>query len=301
MRLVTRGDLDGLVSAVLLTTMENIGSIELIHPQDITDSKFDIMPSDVMANLPYHPNCALWFDHHELTESNLKPPPNYKGKHALEPSVARVIYDYYSSGKLKKYDFLVAETDRFDSADLSVVDIVNPKGVILLGFTIDPRTGLGRFKDYFLKLVDWLKELEVEDVLEQAEVADRVDIYKSNNLAFERVLKANSRADGNVIVTDFRDLDKIPIGNRFLVYSIFPQCNVSVRVQWGPKKEFVAVTIGRSIFNKTCHINAGHLCSDYGGGGHKGAGGCVLDPQVADRQLAGIIRLLKENKLPSRR
>jgi nanoRNase/pAp phosphatase (c-di-AMP/oligoRNAs hydrolase) len=301
MRLVTRGDLDGLTAAVLITTMEDVDSIELIHPQDITDNKFEIRPDDIMANLPYHPNCALWFDHHELTESNLKPPPDYRGSHSIEPSVARVIYNYYSSEKLKKFEFLVAETDRFDSADLSIIDVAAPRGVILLGFTIDPRTGLGRFKDFFIKLVKWLKEHEIDGVLALPEVAERVEQYKSNNTAFQKALKKNSRADRNVIVTDFRNMDKIPIGNRFLVYSIFPQCNVSVRLQWGPKKEFLAVTIGRSIFNKTCNTHVGHLCSEFGGGGHKGAGGCVLDPRVADRQLEEIISHLKGNAPRSRR
>ena len=296
MRLVTRGDLDGLTSAVLLSTMENIDSIELIHPQDITDSKFEITSNDVMANLPYHPSCAMWFDHHELTESNLRPPADVKGKHAIEPSVARVIYEYYSSDKLKKFDSLVSETDRFDSADLSVFDVSRPEGVIMLGFTVDPRTGFGSFKDYFLKLVEWLKEFEIEDVLEKSDVKERIDLYKSNNLEFSNALKENSRADGNVIVTDFRNLEKIPIGNRFLIYTIFPECNVSVRLQWGPKKEFVATTIGRSIFNKTCSVNIGQLCSDYGGGGHKGAGACVLDSDIADKHVPEIVEILNGSK-----
>jgi nanoRNase/pAp phosphatase (c-di-AMP/oligoRNAs hydrolase) len=296
MRLVTRGDLDGLTSAVLLSTMEDIDSIELIHPQDITDGKFEITSNDVMANLPYHPDSAVWFDHHELTESNLKPPADFNGMHAIEPSVARVIYEYYSSDKLKQFDSLVSETDRFDSADLTVFDVSRPHGVIMLGFTVDPRTGLGSFKDYFLKLVEWLKELEIDEVMEKPEVKERVDLYKANNLDFSNALKENSRTVGNVIITDFRKLEKMPIGNRFLIYTIFPECNVSVRLQWGPKKEFVATTIGRSIFNKTCSVNIGQLCSDYGGGGHKGAGACVLDANVADRQVAEIVEILNGSK-----
>jgi oligoribonuclease NrnB/cAMP/cGMP phosphodiesterase (DHH superfamily) len=293
MRLVTRGDLDGLVSAVLLTTMEDISSIELIHPQDITDNKFEIKQDDVMANLPYNPNCALWFDHHELTESNLKPPPDFKGSHAIERSVARVIYNYYSSEKLKKFEFLVSETDCFDSANLTIMDVISPEGVILLGFTIDPRTGLIRYRNFFIKLVGWLRELEIKEVMKLPEVVERAEQYEANNIAFSAALEKYSRADGNVIITDFRNLDEMPIGNRFLIYTVFPQCNVSVRLQWGPKKEFVAVTIGHSIFNRTCSTNIGHLCSDFGGGGHKGAGGCVLKPDTADEQIKEIIKRLR--------
>ncbi|MDA8433596.1 MAG: exopolyphosphatase, partial [Nitrospiraceae bacterium] len=153
MRLVTRGDLDGVTSAVLLSEMEKVDSIELIHPQDITNKRFEITGSDIMANLPYHPNCGMWFDHHELTESNEKPPASYKGRHAIAPSVARVIYEYYGPEKLGKYGQLVKETDRLDSAQLNIDDVTDPQGVILLGFTIDGRTGIGSFKGYFNNLV----------------------------------------------------------------------------------------------------------------------------------------------------
>jgi len=230
MRLVTRGDLDGLTSTVLITMMEDVDAIELIHPQDITDNKFDIQENDIIANLPYHPNCAIWFDHHQLTENNEEPPENYKGKHAIEPSVARVIYDYYSSDKLKKYEKLVSETDRFDSAQLSMEDVTDPKGEILLGFTIDGRTGIGKFKDYFMNLVDWLKEMTVDEVLQRPEVAERINLMKKSNAAFLEILKENSVMDGNVVITDLRSVDKVPVGNRFLVYTLFPEANVSVRL-----------------------------------------------------------------------
>jgi nanoRNase/pAp phosphatase (c-di-AMP/oligoRNAs hydrolase) len=294
MRLVTRGDLDGLTSAVLITSMEDVDSIELIHPQDITDKKFEIKENDIMANLPYHPNCAIWFDHHQLTESNEEPPENYRGKHAIEPSVARVIYDYYSSDKLRKFEKLVAETDRFDSAQLSMQDVTDPQGEILLGFTIDGRTGIGKFKDYFMSLVDRLKEMPVEDVLKQPEVAERVKLMREGNTAFLEVIRENSVMDGNVVITDLRSVDTVPIGNRFLVYTIFPEANVSVRLQWGPNKEFVATTIGHSIFNRTCKANCGEICSSFGGGGHKGAGATPLQSDAADRQIAEIVQMLKD-------
>lgn len=295
MRLVTRGDLDGVTAAVLITTMEKIYSIELIHPQDITDKKFAITGNDILANLPYHPYCAMWFDHHELTESNEKPPENFRGKHAIAPSVSMVIYDYYSSDKLKKFEYLAAETDRFDSAQLAMEDITDPKGVILLGFTIDSRSGIGRFNKYFVDLVTWLKTIPVEMVLLQPAVMERVKLLKENNSAFLNILKENSRQDGNVVITDLRSLNKVPIGNRFLIYTLFPDTNVSVRVQWGPEKKFAAVTLGHNIFNRTSLSNCGQICSDFGGGGHKGAGACPLKPEKADAQIAEIIQRLKKS------
>ena len=293
MRLVTRGDLDGLTSAVLISTMEEIDSVELIHPQDITDKKFTITGRDIMANLPYHPDCAIWFDHHELTKSNEQPPASFKGKHAMEPSVARVIYNYYSSDKLKKFEHLVNETDRFDSANLTIEDVTDPRDVILLGFTIDSRSGMGSFKEYFIDLVAKLKTMSVEEILKQPEVSKRVNLLRENNAAFLELLRENSRQADDVVVTDFRGLDRLPVGNRFLVYTLFPETKTSVRLQWGPDKKFVAVTLGHNIFNKTSKANCGQICSDFGGGGHKGAAACPLEPDQVDQQVAEIIERLK--------
>ncbi len=294
MRLVTRGNLDGLVSTVLISTMEDIESVELAHPQDIEANKIEISQNDILANLPYHPDCGMWFDHHPMREGDRKPPGGFHGKYEIAPSVARVIFRYYDSDALKKYEYLLNDTDRFDGARLELDDITDPQGIILLGFTIDPRTSIGAFKDYFFHLAQWLKDLPVEEVLKKPEVEERIKLIKESNESFARVLKENSRLDGNVIITDFRDLDTIPVGNRFLIYSLYPGANVSVRLQWGPEKKFVAASLGHSIFNRTCKTNCGDVCNNYGGGGHKGAGSCPLDIDKADRQIEEIVALLKD-------
>jgi nanoRNase/pAp phosphatase (c-di-AMP/oligoRNAs hydrolase) len=201
---------------------------------------------------------------------------------------------YYSSDKLKKFEKLVSETDRFDSAQLSMEDVTDPKGEILLGFTIDGRTGIGKFKDYFMNLVDWLKEMTVDEVLQQPEVAERIELMKKSNAAFLEILKENSVMDGNVVVTDFRSVEKVPVGNRFLVYTLFPEANVSVRLQWGPNREFVATTLGHSIFNRTSKANCGEICGKFGGGGHKGAGAVPLKSDSADQKVAEIVGILKD-------
>lgn len=294
MRLVTRGDLDGVTAAVLITTMEQIDSIELIHPQDITNKLVKITGDDVIANLPYHPACGMWFDHHELTQSNEQPPEVFKGKHSIAPSVARVVYSYYNSEKLERFAHLVAETDRFDAAKLTQKDVLDPEGVILLGYTIDSRSGIGGFKEYFAKLVEWLKAMPVEDVLKQPDVVRRVELLRDHNRACLDAFKEHSRQDGNVVLTDFRVLERPPVGNRFLVYTLFPSCNVSVRLQWGPEKKFVAVTLGHNIFNRTSNANCGQICGDFGGGGHRGAAACVVPAAEVDRTVAEIVRRLKE-------
>lgn len=294
MRLVTRGDLDGLVAATLITTMEPVEDVVLVHPQEITDNKFEAGKDDILSNLPYHPACAMWFDHHELTESNKRPPELFRGKHALMPSVARVVFEHYRSEKLSRYEPLVVETDRFDSAQLSLRDISDPQGVILLGFAIDPRTGFGLETELFVKLMELLKTADAEQALKLPPIAQRVAAYRENDVIAAQAFRDNSRLDGNVIVTDFRNLAKPPVGNRFLVYLLYPQANVSIRVQWGPRKETVAVTLGHSIINRTCEIHIGRLCSDFGGGGHRGAGACTLTLKEADRSISDIVRTLKE-------
>jgi oligoribonuclease NrnB/cAMP/cGMP phosphodiesterase (DHH superfamily) len=274
--------------------MEKIDDIELIHPQDITDNKFEVKSNDILVNLPYHPQCAMWFDHHEFTKGSEHTSDTFKGRHKVAPSVARVIYEYYDSDRLEPFEYLVKETDRFDSAQLTFQDVLNPKGIILIGFTIDARTGIGKFKEYFVLLVNWLKSLPIEEVLSQSLVKKRVQLLKENNEKFLKILNENSRQEGNVVITDFRSLDKVPIGNRFLVYTLFPTSNISIRLQWGPGKKFVAVTLGHNIFNKTSRTNCGQICSEFGGGGHKGAAACPLNAKTANKQIKEIIERIKE-------
>jgi hypothetical protein len=295
LRLVTRGDLDGLTCAVLITSVEDIDEIALIHPQDITDKRFGVTEDDILANLPYHPACGKWFDHHMLTDSNEKPPVQFEGGYALAPSAARVVYDHYAPKhpELAKYDKLLAETDRLDAAQLTMDDVLNPQDYILIGYTLDPRTGLGDFQRYFKKLVDDFKARPIGEIMELPEVQDRVARIRDMDNAFREATQRCSRLDGTVVFTDFRSVSPIPVGNRFIVYTLFPESNVSVRVHWGPSRQHVACAVGHSIFNRTCKVAVGELMSKYKGGGHKGAGTCLLPAATADRDIQDIITALK--------
>lgn len=292
MRLVTRGDLDGLTAAVLISEMEQIDDILFTHPQDLTEQKIPITANDILANLPYHPGCALWFDHHAHT---VKPEGDFKGAYAIAPSVARVIYDYYASPQLRRFAELVRDTDRFDSADLTRDDVLDPQGVILLGFLIDPRTGLkGDFQDFFLSLVERVRTRGVPSLLRDHDIRDRAELLRRDDQEFREFLLAHSSVHGKLVVTDCRQAVNPPAGNRFLVYTTFPQCNVSLRIQWGPQQKFVALNIGHSIFDRSCQIDVGELCRNYGGGGHRGAGGCVLRVATAELGIKVIIRKLAQ-------
>lgn len=300
MRLVTRGDLDGLTSAVIITMMEQIDDILLLHPQDITDKVVEISSNDILANVPYHPNAGIWFDHHLLTASNEQPPKDFKGKHALAPSAARLVYQYYlerhpNDERLLRLARLVDETDRLDAAQLTPDDVNNPKDYILLGYTIDSRTGLGYFEGYFNKLAEWLKTKSIEEVLQQPEVKDRIDKILTEQADFTRLLKRSSFQLNNVVVTDLREIERLPAGNRFIIYTLFPDSNVSLRVHWGPRHHSVIAAVGHSIFNRTCQTSVGELMSKYGGGGHRGAGTCVLPLEKAADAIDEILFELQAN------
>jgi hypothetical protein len=297
MRLVTRGDLDGLTCAVIITSSEEIDEILLVHPQDVTDKRLAITEDDILANLPYQSGCGKWFDHHLLTESNERPPEKFEGRYGLSPSAARVVYEYYvtRNPRIQNYERLLAETDRLDSAQLNLDDVLDPKDHILLGYTLDPRTGLGAYQDYFLRLVNWVKTRPIEEILALPEVQRRVARIKEQDAEFRQATVANSRLEGNVVFTDFREVSPIPVGNRFIVYTLFPRANISLRVHWGPSREHVAAAVGHSIFNRTSRTNVGMLMSTYGGGGHKGAGTCLLPAATAEARIAEMIATMRKD------
>jgi nanoRNase/pAp phosphatase (c-di-AMP/oligoRNAs hydrolase) len=295
MRVLTRGDLDGLTSAVLISVVEKVTEVRFAHPKDVQDGKVPCDAEDVVVNLPYVKGCGLWFDHHVSEKGKLENIGAFKGAFEVAPSAARVVANYYKSPEFKKYEELLAATDKLDAAQLSEEDVMDPKGWILLGYTIDPRTGLGpEFQKYFRWLVEYVKEVPIAKILKHPEVKKRADRVIKETAAYKKLIKANSKLDGNVILTDLRTVKDAPAGNRFLVYTLYPKGNVEVRVFRGKGGETCNVAIGHSIFNRTCKVSAGDLCASYGGGGHFGAGTCQLRLETAEAQIKEIIGKLKK-------
>jgi hypothetical protein len=236
----------------------------------------------------------MWFDHHMHTATPAAPPPDFAGAFGPAPSAARLVYEYYGGeAAMPGYAELVSETDRLDSADLTPADVIDPQRWIKLGFTIDGRTGLGAFESYFLLLLDMLvRQMPVEEVLDHPEVARRCRVMADSDAEFQEALRLHSRMDGNVVVTDFRGLDRTPVGNRFLVYAMFPRANVSLRLHWGPNREYPMLVLGHSIFNRTCRTNVGELAARYGGGGHRGAASIPLMDEP-EQQIRLVLAELK--------
>ncbi|MGK7345552.1 MAG: exopolyphosphatase [Candidatus Nitrospinota bacterium M3_3B_026] len=293
MRIVTRRDFDGLVCSVLVTEAEDVSRIRFAHPKVIQDRMIEITSEDILLNLPYHPDCGMWFDHHVSEREHGAREDQFKGRFGLAPSCARLIYEYYSlPGWKEKYADLIDATDRIDSAQLTLSDILMPQGWLRLANTVDPRTGFESSEKYFLDLIEWIKQYPLEKIFELDEVRGRLREFFKEHKQFEEALKKHSWQEGAVIVTDFRPLDPAPVGSRFLVYALYPTANVSVRVFNAADQPVVTIAVGRSIINRTCEVDIGNLMSEYGGGGHVGAGTCRVSPGEADDTLNDIVMRL---------
>ena len=292
MRLVTRGDLDGLTCAVLISHYEQIDSVLLTHPQELAEGEVEITSGDIVANLPYRPGCAMWFDHHMHT-TVIAPTFDFEGSFGQAPSAARLVWQYYGCDQtMPHYEELVRETDRLDSADLTLDDILDPQGYIQLGFTLDSRSGLGPLDQYFERVLDLLlQQTPIEAILADPEVDQRCRRLETDDVELHKALQSHSRIEENVVFSDFRSLDPVPVGNRFLVFALFPQINVAARAQKRLDGRTM-LTLGHSIINRTCTTNVGELAARYGGGGHPGAGSIPLT-EDSDQQIELILAELK--------
>lgn len=305
MRLVTRSDFDGLGCAAVLKEAGVIDrDIRFVHPKDVQDGIVEVNENDILANIPYVEGCGMWFDHHSSEDERLKIK-EFKGKSDSNArSAARVIYDYY--GGFDKFqnshlDDLVNAVDKADSASFTREEILDPKGWVLISFVMDPRTGLGRYKDYRISnyalmedMIDYCRHKTAEEILEIPDVKERTVRYFEQNEKFKEMLLQNSRVEGNVVVLDLRNQDEIYTGNRFLLYSLFPEQNVSLQVIWGLKKQNVVITCGYSILKKDATADIGSLMLKYGGGGHKRVGTCQIPVDQAESVLNEIIKELNK-------
>ncbi len=302
-RLVTRSDFDGLACAMMLKELGMIEDIKFVHPKDVQDGKVELTREDITTNLPYDPRVGLAFDHHESEIDRLKATET-GGRLIIDPkakSAARVVYEYLGGKeKLPRIsDELMTAVDKGDSADFTLDEILDPKGWVLLHYLMDARTGLGRFRDFrisnydlMMELIDYCLEHGIDEILALPDVKERVDLYNEQAQLFKDQLRRIAKLEGKVVVLDLRDEEVIHAGNRFMIYALYPEAEISVHVAWGFKKQNTAVMIGKSIVNKASNADIGELCLRYGGGGHRNAGTCQLDNDKVDAQLPEIIAAL---------
>jgi nanoRNase/pAp phosphatase (c-di-AMP/oligoRNAs hydrolase) len=297
-RLVTRSDFDGLVCAALLKEVEMLDEIKFVHPKDVQDGLVDIGPGDITTNLPYAPGAHLAFDHHESEMLRLASSPE---NHVITPgalSAARVVYEYFGGSDrfTRVPETLMAAVDKADSASFSLDEIKRPTGWILLSFLMDPRTGLGRFRDFrvsnyelMMMLVDACLERSVDEILAMPDVVERVVLYREHAAAAEAQLLARSSVHENAVVLDLREEEVIHPTNRFMIYALHPESNLSIHVLWGLKQQNTVFAMGKSITNRSSRTDIGALMLSYGGGGHEAAGTCQVANAAAEQVLGELL------------
>jgi nanoRNase/pAp phosphatase (c-di-AMP/oligoRNAs hydrolase) len=296
-RLVTRSDFDGLVCAVLLRKLGILEEIKFVHPKDMQDGKVAVSHRDITTNLPYVPGVHLAFDHHSSETQRVGQHDNHIiDPHA--PSAARVVWKYYG-GKEKFADIpddMMEAVDKADAAQFSRDEILDPTDWVLLNFIMDARTGLGRFRqfrisnyDLMMRLIDACLKHSVKEILELPDVKERVEMYFEHKERFIDQIKRCSTVHKNLVVLDLRGEETIWVGNRFMIYALFPECNISIHEMWGLKKQNTVFATGKSILDRSSKTNVGALMLEYGGGGHDAAGTCQVENDKAEEVLAQIV------------
>jgi len=294
MRIVTRPDFDGVVCAALLYETEDITEpVKWVEPSDIQKGMIEIRTGDIIANLPYNEKCSLWFDHHYTNTINK----SFNGVFKIAPSAAGIVFGYYQNKLKQDYSELIKETDKIDSADLSMDEVLHPENYpyILLSMTISGRNKAD--EAYWNRVVDLIRRFEIGGIINDQGVKERCRTVNSNNKKYKELLKKYTQIKNHVSITDFRSLNETPDGNRFLAYSLFPESVVNVKIRYDDKeRQMIALSIGHSIFNKNCNVNVGLLLSRFEGGGHHGAAACRFHVSKADDYIRKIIEVLLKNE-----
>lgn len=304
MRLITRSDFDGLACAVFLKEAGIIDCWKFAHPKDLQDGLIEVTKDDVLANVPFVEGCGLWFDHHssEIERNAFKG--KYEGLSKPCDSAAHVIYDYYGGKeRFPNFDELLNAVDKVDSAKLTRDEILNPQKNkwILLGFIMDPRTGLGRFHEFRIsnyqlmeELIDMCRTLSIDDIMECSDVKERSLLYFEQTEKFIEMIKAHTKLCGNVIISDLRNVSPIYTGNRFIIYSLYPDQNISAWIVSGKGGKGCSAAVGYSVLNRTSTVDVGALMLKYHGGGHKMVGTCQFNDEEMSVELPKMLEELCE-------
>ncbi|MFC5550600.1 exopolyphosphatase [Massilia aerilata] len=298
-RLVTRSDFDGLVCAVLLRHLDLIDDILFVHPKDMQDGKIAIGQRDITTNLPYVAGAHLAFDHHLSETIRIG---GRRENHVIDPrapSAARVVYDYYGGTRAfpPAWRGMMDAVDKADAAQFSREEILDPQGWNLLNFLMDARTGLGRFHDFrisnyqlMMDLIQHCRTLGIEQIMQLPDVRERTALYLEHNALCRQQIRRCAQVHKNLVVLDLREEKTIFAGNRFLIYALFSETNISIHVLWGLKNQNTVFATGKSILNRSANTNIGALMLEYGGGGHENAGTCQVSNEMAEDVLGALIQ-----------
>jgi hypothetical protein len=289
-QILTRPDFDGIVCAVLLkAALGGDLPVQWVQPNEIQNGTATIGPHDVVANLPLIGTCAIWFDHHVSNE--ISEP--FEGIFRIAPSAAGLVSEYYQDQLGDCFQELVRQADKIDSAQLSLDEILCPEcyPYVLLSMTVHSETASDL--DYCNHLVSLLGRAGIDDVLADDAVRRRCTRAIEANRTYQTHLKNNTTVQGRISISDFRGISPVPDGNRFLVYSLFPETIANIKIF--DEGAQTAIKLGHSILNRGCRVNVGRLLARYGGGGHFGAGACRIPREQSKTSLAEIIQTMVAN------
>ncbi len=302
MRLITRSDFDGLACGALLKEAGIIDHWKFAHPKDLQDGLVEVNENDCLANVPYVEGCGLWFDHHSSEHERLQLEGKYKGESRITPSCARIIYEYYGGReKFPQFDDMMEAVDKVDSGNLTIDEVQNPQGWILVGFLMDPRTGLGRWRNFTIsnyqlmeKLIDACRTMTTDEILALPDVKERIEVYFEQTSKFKEMVEKYTRVDGKLIISDLRGVEPIYSGNRFMIYSMYPEQNISAWIVSGRGGKGCSAAVGYSILDRTCNVDVGSLMLKYNGGGHKKVGTCQFTDENMETELPKMLAELSE-------
>ncbi len=292
--LYTHTDFDGVACAVLITSVEEVGDIRFVEPEDIQKKLIEVKKGCIVTDLPFHPNAGKWFDHHASNPV----PEKFEGRFdAKAKSAARVILDYYENPFLnKKFSEFVDAVDKIDSASFSREDLLAPSGYYLLSLSLDADKTASSSRAWKRKLIELLKEKTLAQILELPDVKKRIETALAKRQKAEAEVENYTAVHGSVCVTDVRNAPDwvVNSGLRFQAYLTHPECGVSLRVRNSKREGQVDISLGENIFSRTNRTDLGAIARRHGGGGHKAAAGFSVDGLVADAVLAELIKELND-------
>lgn len=307
MRLVTRADFDGLACAVLLSQAGLMDDLLFVHPKDVRDGRHFADSNDMVCGVPHIPGCGYWFNHHSSEIFSLPDAPSFQGTVQPAPSCARLLWDHLGgedhfgsvTGEMLRY------VDKVESGDLNLTEILHPGGWVLLGFLLDPCTGLAGGKGFSTPhaqcletLVHLVGSIPVAEILQQRDMAQRVKRYFASEASFRSMLLEKIVVRENVLILDARALDDPPPGNRFTMYSLYPECDASIEVRRAVDQNETVITVSHSILNRTCVTDVGKLMLDFGGWGHPRTGTCHVPEPRTENMLATLLQELRATQPP---
>jgi nanoRNase/pAp phosphatase (c-di-AMP/oligoRNAs hydrolase) len=303
-RLITKCDMDGLACGLLLKEVGLVDRILFAHPKDIESNKIEVGGDDITAGLPYRETACLVFDHYPGALASKGARDNLIVDSSM-PSTSRVICNHYKqtdNPRISK-DLLVA-VDKGFSADISIDEILSPTGWILLSYLIDQRTGLERYRRFGItnaqlieRLIDHSSGQTIWEILNSPDVEERLTLYFSSMERCKAQLLRCSTVHYNLVVTDMRREEVVYPGNRFMIYALFPECNVSMHVINDANGTRTSFVVGKSIIDRSCSKDVGKILKGHGGGGHFNAGTCMVDRDSADELKGRLIGELSYSTL----